>query len=42
VGLSEALEDGYGIITNGFITKTDEILDKILLARCYQLNYMAK
>lgn len=40
--ISDILEDSYGLITNNFIVKMDELLDKVLLGRCYQLCFMAK
>ena len=39
-GLGDHLDEVYGLITNSFIIKTDEMLDRVLQARCYQLSYM--
>jgi hypothetical protein len=41
VGLAEILEE-KGLITNGFVNKVDELLDRVLLARCYQMCGMNK
>jgi len=41
VGLAEILEE-KGLITNGFVNKMDELLDRVLLARCYQMSGMNK
>lgn len=42
VGLSETLEENYGLITSGFLVKIDEMLDRVMLARYYQMTGMAK
>jgi hypothetical protein len=41
-GLAETLEEAYGLITSGFLVKIDELLDRVLLARYYQLAGMTK
>jgi hypothetical protein len=40
--ISSYLEEVYGLITNPFIIKMDELLDKVMLARCYQSAFMIK
>lgn len=41
-GLGDHLDEVYGLFTDSFIVKVDELLDKVLLARCYQLGLMAR
>ena len=41
-GLGDHLDEVYGLFTNSFIVKVDELLDKVLLARFYQLGLMAR
>ena len=40
--ISEALENSFGLLANGFVVKVDELLDMVLLARCYHLAAMPR